>query len=112
IVTDGSQSRAGGLPRTEMKARRRQEAKNAVAALGNIDLIQLDLPEGEWDDQELTERLASIFKQVYPTVIYTTSVVDYHPEHVRAAQCLGVALGRLDNLADITIRLYEVQVPL
>jgi LmbE family N-acetylglucosaminyl deacetylase len=112
IITDGGQSRAGGLLRTEMKVRRRREAQNAIAALGSTELIQLDLPEGEWGDQELVKQLVSIFERAHPTVIYTTSIVDYHPEHMRAAQCLRVALSRLESRAGITIRLYEVQVPL
>ena len=112
IVTDGGRSRAGGLSSEEMTRRRWREARQAAIALGDIELLQMDLPERAWDRAALSQALSSLLTEIRPTIVYTTSVVDYHPEHIEVAVSLADALARLEKPDDITIRFYEVQVPL
>ncbi len=112
VVTDGGQSRAMGLQQDEMQFTRKREAKEAVAALGEIELIQLGLREGEWRDDELHAHLARLLARLQPTIIYTTSFIDYHPEHIRVAWVLTETLKRREQPRKAIIRCYEVQVPL
>ncbi|HST04805.1 MAG TPA: PIG-L deacetylase family protein [Chloroflexia bacterium] len=111
IVTDGAQSKAGKVSAEEMKARRKAEAVIAMQRLGGPKLCQLELPEGTWTDSELVESLVAMLAGLNPDVIYTTSTVDYHPDHIRVATCLAKAL-QASALAGTLVRLYEVQVPL
>jgi hypothetical protein len=45
-------------------------------------------------------------------VIYTTSPVDYHPDHIRVAFSLSRCLQEVAPTVTPIVRLYEVQVPL
>jgi LmbE family N-acetylglucosaminyl deacetylase len=112
VVTDGGGSRAGGIPPDEMVARRRSEARAAMEQLGSIDLIQLGLPEGTWQNATLIETLVRLLQDRQPEIIYTTSPVDYHPDHIRVAHCLSTSLRQAPHVGEPAIRLYEVQVPL
>jgi N-acetylglucosamine malate deacetylase 1 len=109
IVTDGGRSRAGGIDRGRMIAIRRIEAERAIAALSRgVRLIQMGLPEGEWQDGELIDQLAALCAQVKPTLVYAPSHIDFHPEHIRVARALAKALP--DDVR--AVRVYEMQVPL
>jgi LmbE family N-acetylglucosaminyl deacetylase len=83
-----------------------------MARLGDIELIQLGLPEGAWQDAALIRELIALLQRVQPEIIYTTSPVDYHPDHIRVAHCLSNALQRAHKGSKPILRLYEVQVPL
>jgi LmbE family N-acetylglucosaminyl deacetylase len=114
IVTDGGSSGAAALGRDEIARVRGREAVKAVGLLGEgIKLISLALPEGLWSPGELVERLSNILLELRPTVIYTTSCVDFHPEHVGVAAALASSLRatREQNCCR-DVRIYEVQVPL
>jgi LmbE family N-acetylglucosaminyl deacetylase len=113
IVTDGGRSGAGGLGREEIARRRNQEAREAITALADVDLMQFHLPEGLWSYEELVGKLKGLLTDLEPTVIYTTSCVDFHPEHLRVAIALAEALRATRELNNgRTIRAYELQVPL
>ncbi|HYP40422.1 MAG TPA: PIG-L family deacetylase [Chloroflexia bacterium] len=112
IVTDGASSRAGGLGRDEMRRLRHDEAASALSALAPVELIRLALPEGEWPPEELHAPLSALIERLKPTLIYTTSCVDFHPEHVKAARVVAQALDILPEQAETRVRIYELQVPL
>jgi LmbE family N-acetylglucosaminyl deacetylase len=117
FITDGGNSRAGGLDRETMVALRREEAGEAVAALeqGSTPSIKqsiLGLPEGQWKREALVGHLARLLKDFVPTVVYTTSRVDFHPEHLRVAAALGEALRGEAGKHVERVRAYELQVPL
>ncbi|HET6262970.1 MAG TPA: PIG-L family deacetylase [Chloroflexia bacterium] len=112
IVTDGGSSRAGGLGREEMRRRRQDEAARAMSALAPLELIQLGLPEGAWPPEELYVHLIALIKRLKPTLIYTTSCVDFHPEHLKVARVVAQALDALLQEAETLVRVYELQVPL
>ncbi|HEX8228903.1 MAG TPA: PIG-L family deacetylase [Chloroflexia bacterium] len=112
VVTDGGSSRAGGIKRDEMRRLREMEAMRAVKALGQVELVQLGLPEGSWSLGELQPLLGDLLQREQPEVIYAPSCVDFHPEHLKVAQVLGRTLHALTAAAQPTIRIYELQVPL
>ena len=112
IVTDGGRSRCAGLSREEVCRRRRQEATHACGLLGNIELIQLGLHEGIWHGQDLSHALESLLERCNPTVIYSPSGIDFHPEHIRVAGVLARVLERHNFTTQVRVRVYEVQVPL
>lgn len=115
IVTDGGGSRAGSLSRDAMRARRRVEAQRAVARLGEeVELVQMGLPEGRWQPEALQAHVTSLLESYRPTIVYTTSCVDFHPEHIRVAQAVASALNDTDGAAKSVewVRVYEVQAPL
>lgn len=112
-VTDGSASRAFGLSSARMAAQRASEAVAAGLELGigAQHIVHLRLPEGRWPFEELAARLADALNHLKPTIIYTTSCIDYHPEHIRVASALAEALRRERHMEPL-LRLYEVQTPL
>jgi LmbE family N-acetylglucosaminyl deacetylase len=112
IVTDGGSSRAGGLGREEMRRLRHDEAASAMSALTPVELIRLGLPEGGWLPEELHAPLSALIERLRPTLIYTTSCVDFHPEHLKVARVVAQALDALPGQAATLVRIYELQVPL
>jgi LmbE family N-acetylglucosaminyl deacetylase len=112
IVTDGGRSRAGGRGPAEIRRLRHAEARAAVARLGPVDLRQWDLPEGRWSPDTLDTRLAQLLAEFAPTLIYTTSCVDFHSEHRRVAESLGRVLAADAGRVCRAVRVYELQVPL
>ena len=112
IVTDGGSSRAGGLGREEMRRLRHDEAARAMSALAPVELIRLALPEGEWSPGELHAPLSALIERLQPTLIYTTSCVDFHPEHLKVARVVAQVVDELQEQTETAIRIYELQVPL
>ncbi|MDQ3929779.1 MAG: PIG-L family deacetylase [Chloroflexota bacterium] len=112
IVTDGGSSRAGGLGREEMRLLRHDEAARAMSALGPVELMRLGLPEGKWPPGELYSALSALMERLKPTLIYTTSCVDFHPEHLKVARVVAHALHTLPEGVETRLRIYELQVPL
>lgn len=120
VVTDGRRSRAGGLDPERMVELRTHEAQQAMNVLRRLSssgeerlhLQQFQLPEGEWKDKELVARLGRLLDEVQPTIVYVTSYVDFHPEHLRVAHALAQTLFSSSSAANATVRVYELQVPL
>lgn len=115
IVTDGGNSRAGGLDRNTMIGLREKEARDAIRQLSDrVTLKQLHLREGTWRNLDLIDLLSCVILDWQPTIIYVTSVVDFHPEHVRVARVLAQVLSGLERerTAMLKVRAYELQVPL
>lgn len=104
VLTDGRQSRAANLPPDEMAARRAREMKSAADILG-IKLVHFRLPEGNWHEQDVQEKLAPYLAAA--DVIYAPSCIDFHPEHIKTA----VVVARLTETGQI-IRIFELGVPL
>jgi len=108
FVTDGGQSRALGLDRATMIARRRREAE-ASAHYFQAESVWLGLPEGEWPSEQAAASLKSTVMDLKPQVIYVPSRVDFHPEHRRVAQAIARALP---PDSPIELRAYPILVPL
>lgn len=111
IATDGGSSKAGSWGRSRMAAVRAREAQAATQALGARSVAQLGLAEGDYLQQDLQSQIGDLIRRFEPTFIYTTSCIDYHPEHVKVASALAKALEAVEYM-HATVRIYEVQVPL
>jgi LmbE family N-acetylglucosaminyl deacetylase len=111
IATDGGRSRAIA-DRSQMCRQRRREADQA-AMLMQVDRLEwIGLPEGEWNTPELQQALAALIEQIRPDIIYAPSRIDFHPEHLRVAHALALALAHNQSTRDMRVRIYQIQVPL
>jgi len=113
VATDGRQSRAVPDPQ-EMSDRRKREALHAAKLL-QIDRMEwIGLAEGAWNVTMLKERLKALMGAVAPDIIYAPSRIDFHPEHLRVAHALALALGEVaaPQLQSTRVRVYPIQVPL
>jgi LmbE family N-acetylglucosaminyl deacetylase len=112
IVTDGSGSRAGGLKRDEMAARRRSEVERIRGIFSGVRIEELGFVEGAWDTALLEEGLKSHLESERPQVVYGPSCIDFHPEHIAVGKVLAEALDKLPPEERPVVRVYEMQVPL
>lgn len=104
VITDGGGSRANGLSQEAMIHARSAELRTAASIMG-IHTVALLFPEFKWDQNQVLEAIAPTVKD--SDVIYTHSCIDYHPDHVRLANCVS----RLTVKKQI-VRVFEVSVPL
>jgi LmbE family N-acetylglucosaminyl deacetylase len=95
-----------------MRQTRYEEAASAMSTLAPVELIRLGLPEGRWKPEELYAPLSAFIERLQPTLIYTTSCVDFHPEHLKVARVVAQALDALPEPTEMLVRIYELQVPL
>ena len=106
VVTDGGASRAGGLGRDEMVARRAEEVRCATSALGLAsEPVLLGFPERQTDTASLRKKLTGLLSDA--DVIYAPSCVDFHPDHLEVAR--AVAESVRDGQV---VRMCELGVPL
>jgi LmbE family N-acetylglucosaminyl deacetylase len=112
IVTDGSGSRAGGLAPLEMAASRRAEVARLQSLLPSVEIEQLGLVEGQWDEDELAWRLRGAIEMFRPDIVYAPSGVDFHPEHIAVAKVVARTLEAMRASTRPVVRVYEMQVPL
>ncbi|MCY2990275.1 MAG: PIG-L family deacetylase [Planctomycetota bacterium] len=113
-VTDGRRSRARRLDAAEMARQRKTEAENAAHLLGIQRFAWLGLPERDWSTEDLRSRLVTLLDVFSPSIIYAPSLVDFHPEHIRVAQAIALALLEHRQSPEFppVIRAYPMQVPL
>jgi LmbE family N-acetylglucosaminyl deacetylase len=109
VVTDGRLA-ASPMTQNELVEVRQQEAKRAAAVLDVDGLEWAGFAEGGLWVDGLVEMLRGMLETFRPEIIYTTSRVDFHPDHHRVALALARALAG-SGLEPI-IRLYQVHVPL
>jgi LmbE family N-acetylglucosaminyl deacetylase len=113
IATDGRRARTGRDPQT-VAAARRAEAQ-AAAKLMQVERLEwLGFAEGDWRIEELAARLRSLLDELAPDVVYAPSRIDFHPEHLKVAHALALALEgeAARRPRDVTVRIYPVSVPL
>jgi N-acetylglucosamine malate deacetylase 1 len=113
IATDGRRARTGRDPQT-VAAARRAEAQ-AAAQLMQVERLEwFGLAEGDWSVVELAARLRALLEEFAPDVVYAPSMIDFHPEHLKVAHALALALDApaAGRSGDLTIRIYSVSVPL
>ncbi len=113
IATDGRRSTAIADP-TQMSVQRRREAGDAARLMGAERLEWIGLPEGDWNVPELRSALEALIRNFAPNIIYAPSRVDFHPEHLKTAHALALALETIgpDPSLHVRVRVYQVQVPL
>jgi LmbE family N-acetylglucosaminyl deacetylase len=111
IATDGRRSRAIDDP-DRMAAQRQREARAAADLMGVDRLAWLGHPEGDCSPQILKQSLLALLQELQPDVVYAPSRIDFHPEHMKVAHALALALAESDNTPTTVVRIYQVQVPL
>jgi LmbE family N-acetylglucosaminyl deacetylase len=94
-----------------MAAQRKREAEDAINILQIQRLEWVGLPEGAWAAATLEQALRKILTDQSPDILYAPSKIDFHPEHVKVAHALALALHAHPNPPRL-IRVYQIQVPL
>ncbi|SDM54677.1 PIG-L deacetylase family protein [Sediminibacillus halophilus] len=110
FITDGGQS-VSRLPGEELSTVRKAEINQIQPILGINQVSYCDLPDGHVRDRpELSGIIAEHIQRLQPDIIYATTFVDAHPDHVATAEALADSLEQVDNV-DPVIRLYEINCP-
>jgi LmbE family N-acetylglucosaminyl deacetylase len=113
IATDGRRSRV--IPEPEKMAVQRRREATAAARIMMVDRLEwIGFPEGEWTAEALKDKLRELINEIKPDIIYAPSRVDFHPEHLKVAHALALALDEADRVhrGKLLVRVYQVQVPL
>jgi LmbE family N-acetylglucosaminyl deacetylase len=113
IATDGRRSTVIPDP-AEMAIQRQREATDA-ARIMQIDRLEwIGLPEGEWTAKSLADKLIALIDEIKPNIVYAPSRIDFHPEHLKVAHALALALDEVEasQRCKPLVRIYQVQVPL
>jgi LmbE family N-acetylglucosaminyl deacetylase len=113
IATDGRRARTGHDP--QAVATERCAEAQAAARLMQIERLEwLGFAEGDWCVTDLAARLRSLFDELAPDIVYAPSRIDFHPEHLKVAHALALALeGTVARRpGEVRIRIYPVSVPL
>jgi LmbE family N-acetylglucosaminyl deacetylase len=111
IATDGRRSRAIPDP-DQMAAQRQREARVAASLMGIDRLAWLGLREADCSPAALKHSLFTLLEEIQPDVIYAPSRIDFHPEHLKVAHALALAIGDLVTTHAPIVRIYQIQVPL
>jgi len=90
---------------------RRHEAEHAARLMQVERLVWIGLPEGAWDLSQLKTSLGALLIETRPDIVYAPSRLDFHPEHLKVAHALALALEDLDGM-EPSVRVYQIQVPL
>lgn len=110
FITDGAGSK-GEVNRMDLSAVRKKEIDQIKDLLGIHHIYYLDTPDGQVKGNKQTERaLNRLVQDIQPDVIYTTGLVDAHPDHVATAELLSRVLKKNGDLNPL-IRQYEINCP-
>lgn len=105
FLTDGE--RLNGAPSQEVAAIRRTEGLRSSDILGCREPVFLGLPDGEVEDhiEEGCRKLSDIIASKKPDLILSPSPMDYHQDHLAAAD---IALKLLEYHRSFKLAFYEV----
>ncbi|SDK14387.1 PIG-L deacetylase family protein [Sediminibacillus albus] len=110
FITDGASS-VSSLDEKELSSIRKSEIDQVKNILGITRVDYLDIPDGRVaSHQQTADQLAAKITLLQPDVIYCTTFVDAHPDHVATANFLAAALARTEDISPV-IRLYEINCP-
>ena len=111
FITDGASSN-GKADRDQVSVLRKKEIDQVKGLLGISEVYYVDVPDGKvTGNQQAEQVIRELIKQINPKVIYTSSNVDAHPDHVGTAQLLASVLAKDESLAPL-IRQYEINCPM
>lgn len=109
-MTDGAKS-VTSLPREQLVAARKEEAKKVKDILGFQHMSFFDLPDGEVKSTpKVQERLLKVMKEIEPDYIYCPTFVDCHSDHIATAEIVADTLGKYGK--NCMVRLYEINCPI
>ncbi|WP_053218141.1 PIG-L deacetylase family protein [Virgibacillus senegalensis] len=110
FITDGGSS-VSRHSREELSKIRKAEISRVQPILGIDQVIYCDLPDGQARERpELSGMIAEHIQRLKPDIVYCTTFVDAHPDHVATAEALADALIQTENVNPV-IRLYEINCP-
>ncbi len=66
---------------------RKTELENAMKVLGVRDIVYLNIPDGEFQQnkEEIKEKLTKLYRDKNPDIVFSPSPTDIHPDHEAAA---------------------------
>ncbi len=104
-LTDGE--RLHGEPSQSTAEKRRKEAQRASEIFGCTNPVFLDLPDGGLANcvDVAYEKLQQLIRQKEPDIVFSPSLIDYHPDHIATAR---VIVKVLDSLRSFRVAFYEV----
>jgi LmbE family N-acetylglucosaminyl deacetylase len=113
VATDGRQSKAFANA-DDMARQRRREFEEAALHLQVHRSDWLGLPEGNWSAASLSDLLSKLLAEIKPDIVYAPSRIDFHPEHLKVAHALALALRTTTTgvVREPLLRIYQAQVPL
>lgn len=110
FVTDGASS-TGKLSGSALSTIRKNEVRQMQQILGIQQVDYLDFPDGQLLNQSgITKEFKDSIQQLQPDIIYCTTFVDGHQDHIVCAKKLAVALREVPSVQPV-IRLYEINCP-
>ena len=106
-----SNGEAVNIPEGNKGGLRKKELGEAMKILGVREVIFLGLPDGrlEENSDQIRKKLAEIYLQTKPELIFAPSPIDSHPDHRETAKaCIALAAA----FPPLKITFYEVYNPL
>ena len=110
IITDGKNSNAAPVEADALAETRKQELRSIQDLLGFTGVRYLDYPDSEIKHVQSSERFQELIDEIRPDTIYTTSLIDAHPDHVYSAHLVADALKHTQHQPE-TVREYEINCP-
>lgn len=110
VITDGKNSNSSSIHQQNIAAIRKDELLATQDLLGFSTITYLELPDGEVKNTKSSLPMQQLINDLKPDIIYTTSLIDAHPDHVYSAHLLADALKEL-ALSFLPIREYEINCP-
>lgn len=111
IITNGNRSNTNNVQiKTDLSEVRKQELLSIQDLLGFSSVTYFDYSDGEVKSVPTPEKYAALIDKVKPDLIYTTSLIDAHPDHVYNAHLTAEALKKVSNLPS-GVREYEINCP-
>jgi LmbE family N-acetylglucosaminyl deacetylase len=109
-ITDGSKS-VSGLSKDELMIARKKEAEKVQEILGIHTIKYFDQPDGQVAvNQQVVNKLANYIEEFNPDIIFTTTFIDCHPDHVATARILANCLEQINFTGEIWS--YEINCPM
>ena len=91
--------------------KRKEEARRACDILGVEELFFHDFPDGKLNSyqHEIKDAIRNVILSYAPTVIFSPSPIDFHPDHQSIAK---IILSLLRECGGFQVAFYEVYTPL
>ncbi|MFB5662618.1 PIG-L deacetylase family protein [Alteribacillus sp. HJP-4] len=110
LITDGSNSRSE-LDKSELTQIRKKEMAKVKDILGISHVHYFDFPDSKVESTpDSQEKLLQIINEFDPDLIYTTTIVDAHHDHIVTAELLADTLKQTEK--DYAVRMYEINCPI
>ncbi|MGI2327686.1 PIG-L deacetylase family protein [Planococcus sp. YIM B11945] len=111
VITDGNNSNsADGQAKPSLADVRKQELLSIKDLLGISAITYMEYADGNMKDVASSDAFRGLIEKVKPDVIYTTSLIDAHPDHVFSAHLLADALKTTAH-KPLLVREYEINCP-